>query len=56
MQHGKAKSEHELRVLKSLQNLKIPDWYKNSPYSKGDHKLGILVIRGHHQNTQDGLT
>ncbi|GFQ80393.1 uncharacterized protein TNCT_216171 [Trichonephila clavata] len=31
---GRAKSEHELRIQKSLQSLPLPDWYKRSDKTK----------------------
>ncbi|XP_076359911.1 uncharacterized protein LOC143252123 isoform X2 [Tachypleus tridentatus] len=39
---NKTKSEHELRVERSLQNLNIPEWYKNSPWSKKSQEKLIL--------------
>ncbi|XP_022257973.1 uncharacterized protein LOC106473868 isoform X1 [Limulus polyphemus] len=39
---NKTKSEHELRVERSLQNLNIPEWYKNSPWSKQSQEKLLL--------------
>ncbi|XP_054715369.1 uncharacterized protein LOC129224847 [Uloborus diversus] len=42
---GRVKSEHELRIERSLQNLTIPDWYKQSAWSKKP-KEGFILRRG----------
>ncbi|CAL1285579.1 unnamed protein product [Larinioides sclopetarius] len=39
---GRAKSEHELRIQRSLQNLPLPDWYKRSDKTK----TGFLLKSG----------
>ncbi|GFR19644.1 uncharacterized protein TNCT_681841 [Trichonephila clavata] len=42
---ARVKSEHELRIERSLQNLTIPDWYKQSAWSKKP-KEGFILRRG----------
>ncbi|XP_055947207.1 uncharacterized protein LOC129980827 [Argiope bruennichi] len=39
---GRAKSEHELRIQRSLQSLPLPDWYKRSDKTK----TGFLLKSG----------
>ncbi|XP_076321195.1 uncharacterized protein LOC143230841 isoform X2 [Tachypleus tridentatus] len=39
---NKPKSEHELRIERSLQNLNLPEWYRSSPWSKRSQERIIL--------------
>ncbi|KAG8199030.1 hypothetical protein JTE90_021044 [Oedothorax gibbosus] len=41
----RVKSEHELRIERSLQNLTVPDWYKQSAWSKKPTE-GFILRRG----------
>ncbi|XP_022244969.1 uncharacterized protein LOC106462121 isoform X1 [Limulus polyphemus] len=39
---NKTKSEHELRIERSLQNLNVPEWYRTSPWSKLSQERTLL--------------